>query len=1307
MKIRHHSHQGAALIIVLACLIFVSVIVVAFLASMRSKLVVSKASANTTEVRMLSETAVNIAIAQVNDATKVAGTSGSAWASQPGMIRLYGSNGQPSGYYKLYSSDNMIGTGAFNPSSDPVPTNWEALTALFTDLNAPVNGVFPIFDFEQAKKQGVLSLEVISAPGATTPVPAPMPVKWLYVLADGSIHAPDVTSTATKAVISQASTTNPIVGRIAFWADDESCKVNLNTASVALSPQTVSTTAPYAANSYTTFWDTPRFNTPMEQNFARFQPAQGEYQRYPGHPATVGLNAVFPSSTTQEIEDIFTIAPRAAYDGSKGATVDVNAAKWINRANLADRLYASVDDVIFQDKLRSGTNLLTNSEVQASRFFVTTSSRAPELNLFGRPRVSIWPVDTSIINATSSRVTTLDRLLAFCATVGPAGSKNPFYFTRRSAVSTTEDVKGERNQTLLTYLDELTGKSIPGYGGSFQGKYTQPETREILTLIFDYIRLINTEDPLLPGVVVNSSGQTNSPNWFAATPTTGWELGKGQVAPTVNTTWNTQGIGSFWRPVEISIHFVGLGDGPLTPSSNPPRPAKPGIPIPPQQVAAVQSLGPSLLDPTITSRPIDPAKPADGDGHMPPDDERAVQAFLLVSFLNPAHCRINGSSRMWMKVTGLDSLKVSGPTGTWKSLNFPGSASMLVGANLAGDAIGSGPFFGYMPMTGILSAGGYTRQMGANSFPFYSGIVALPAGNNESMKFSGGTITIELYDISAGPTLTNNSTTLPTGANKVQTINIDFPEAVSGTLPLPGITGLPLIGTNLPKSVSGEPAPSVEFDKWSRIKNYDRWRLPTKQTDELKTENGDKFDGRQGRNVIDGLGVPDMAGRSTPDVVQSMVLSEQYGDARLLAKNEVPAAAFAPHPRYGNYSLAFNHFIGSGSVFAFNPGNSGTFGKLVQNADYAKMSAYNPLNFTGGYPNPFPYVSPLTTSVPTWDWDNGIGNYGDGPWINKADEGGVSDGSSIPYYHRAGHVTVPGTTFFSPNRQVSSPGTLGSLPTGASRGISWQTLLFRPGPTGHPGSVSPPDHLWMDLFWMPVVEPYAISEPFSTGGKINLNQQMVPFTYIKRYTGLRAAMMGERVAVMPRSQAPTYKQFGSGGTAVSTYNSRLPIDFDRANGTFKQLDDKFDSGDIFRSATEICDLYLVPLKDPSTPGGYPLATFKNDWYDVGGDFALVGDNTRERPYANIYGKLTTKSNTFTVHYRAQVLRKSELRNRTNPTEFDLSAGDSIMADQRGSNTFERYIDPADTRLSADPATHTDSLEALYRTRVVSTTLFNP
>jgi len=52
-----------------------------------------------------------------------------------------------------------------------------------------------------------------------------MPVKWIYVLQDGTLAPATLGTSGSVAHVLLASSTNPIVGRIAFWTDDETCKV--------------------------------------------------------------------------------------------------------------------------------------------------------------------------------------------------------------------------------------------------------------------------------------------------------------------------------------------------------------------------------------------------------------------------------------------------------------------------------------------------------------------------------------------------------------------------------------------------------------------------------------------------------------------------------------------------------------------------------------------------------------------------------------------------------------------------------------------------------------------------------------------------------------------------------------------------------------------------------------------------------------------------------------------------------------------------------------------------------------------------
>ena len=62
----------------------------------------------------------------------------------------------------------------------------------------------------------------------------PMPVKWIYQLKDGTMVGVD-----DNGKIRDATEDNPPVARVAFWTDDDSCRLNINTASEG------------------TYWDTP------------------------------------------------------------------------------------------------------------------------------------------------------------------------------------------------------------------------------------------------------------------------------------------------------------------------------------------------------------------------------------------------------------------------------------------------------------------------------------------------------------------------------------------------------------------------------------------------------------------------------------------------------------------------------------------------------------------------------------------------------------------------------------------------------------------------------------------------------------------------------------------------------------------------------------------------------------------------------------------------------------------------------------------------------------------------------------------
>jgi hypothetical protein len=229
---------------------------------------------------------------------------------------------------------------------------------------------------------------------------------------------------------------------------------------------------------------------------------------------------------------------------------------------------------------------------------------------------------------------------------------------------------------------------------------------------------------------------------------------------------------------------------------------------------------------------------------------------------------------------------------------------------------------------------------------------------------------------------------------------------------------------------------------------------------------------------------------------------------------------------------------------------------------------------------------------------------------------------------------------------------------------------------------------------------------------------------------LRAALHAVRVTAVPISKYNEYKwgTNNSGSAAIGSIDQYdvergqakpLPDNFRKIldrDYTVKGFDDFFRQGrgnpddGFFKSATQICERYLYPLGMNITNDD----AAKTWW----GAFTMGGDNTKEKPYVDLYPRLTTKSNTFTVHMRVQVLRQ---RPRDNVAAFaNWEEGrDSVLGEYRGATTIERYIDPADPRFdplnpgtnggfaNPDDATSSATLEGIYRFRSVINKKFAP
>ncbi|MDD5351286.1 MAG: Verru_Chthon cassette protein A, partial [Chthoniobacteraceae bacterium] len=614
--------RGVALILVLGTLVFVSMLIVAFFGSVSHELASSKSYASGASSRIYADAAVNLVIGQLQAGT-TQDDSTKTWTSQPGLIRRFNDQGRQENAFKLYSSNKMVEDGNFSPltaagtpsdvpnwtaGSDTASLPWNLYPNVYTDLNSPLvvtSGSvslpkYPIlnpgalaaavkiegFDVDASRAlANSLSMNKSAAPGTIDQIP--MPVRWIYILTDGRIatadtNAPDPAAvTLTTADGQPVAADNPPVARVAYWTDDDTCRLNINTASEG------------------SYWNIP-VAIAADDSLAANQVNAKEYQRYPGHPAVTSLSPVMnflttggsaAASGTASYGDlrnfIFALTPRISGRGSQfgsrvtGFTLPVTPD--------ADRLYASVDEWLFLPNLNTSDSErypATTQNIQAlkspeldwiytggdkstvgkaytfttnfgldplaleeARFFLTTNSRAPEVNLFGQPRLSLWPIDTR-----ADHQSIYDRLLSFSSTV----SGNPFYFQRQNPNSQTDDYdKIQRNQDLWAYLDRLTSSNIPGFGGNFSSasKYGTNDRQELVTSIFDWIRTVNL-------AYRDKAGAVQPYDWTVNPGAVGTQKppaapGSGQVLPIKIKT--TQGYGRF--PVLSKAAFAIIREG--------------------------------------------------------------------------------------------------------------------------------------------------------------------------------------------------------------------------------------------------------------------------------------------------------------------------------------------------------------------------------------------------------------------------------------------------------------------------------------------------------------------------------------------------------------------------------------------------------------------------------------------------------------------------------------------------------------------------------------------------------------------------
>lgn len=1331
------------------------------------------------------EAALSQVLAQLREATVLDGT---AWTSQPGAIRTFHhADADRNRLYKLYSSRQALVRGVQpgdrtqmeKVAAEDLGTDWATRPDEWVDLNQPLHVidpqhpdspehtkiVFPIADPRSTAAGFQLKGGVIPGVSTAPAAPAlPMPVRWVYLLKDGTMGTLQ-NGIFTSTSGTSASESNRIVARMAWWTDDESCKINVNTASTPA------------------FWATPITDSREDHTFATSQPMLGEFQRYPGHPATVDLGAVlFPRKrwvpprlrslispgggshawscySPEEVQLLWTIAPfiresLPARYGSFGGEQDTWKTTSEGMHDSEDHLFASLDEVYFRarrasqsdfshprDHLREadpGGVLLQNLE--RGGFFLTAKSESPEISLHRHPRLSLYPQHStslapilqSVSGATQVslplQVTPYDVTLGVNTMMG----KRAYYFqrsypdSRHGELGMYDDKQRLRNRHMWEYLKRMTQLPVPGYPEyagapqAFLSKYAAPagaagdssDHAQILLAMVDYVRSINMSNDLLEpanqyngngnGHLVGVCGCQTMEQHEAALGTSAVIDPKDAITPVAGQ--QPKGYGR-----TACAHEVGL-------------------------------VGSTIWVKRTPGEKLPEWLPAESIVNAAEMDTRAgmvVQLSVVASAFSPAQGFPGLNAPL-----GLGLQENRGGYGNHKAI--PAEHSPLLFLNSSGAPTGfTNPLAaGSTHETSLLrtkshdaTASGLINWGGQTGPKVCFGAANAEGTNVASLgrifvPQSGASIsTPPVMDRSVMNVALYESAT-PTQTNIFQVIKVRLPPSVTAqidTLPHPEFPHFGSYAANAKEKQT--PAFDGKYHKiWSYVVPHGDWRLTqgvmNVEADVLRPHEGNTL----GPWPQTDPGV-DISGKEKTGL---------HSMWEPLEKDFTAQSDMLSFSRYGIVAMQKGQTV---SV-DYPPG-------MPMHLPHAKLAALEDRTvYTPASPELIARSSGISrdrglrfgycrrdTAVfrgscdpaDTGDFDNGVANSPDGPYLNYPDHGDNRD--SQPYYDALAGPRRKSPATFSPNRIATSAVMFGSLPTGVMMRVPWQTLRFRPDPgmnddqltdppPGQPfsnyrtgGILYPRDHHLLDYWWMPVVEPWSISEPFSTKGQINMNQELLPFgSYIERLTGLYAVFQGERMTAIDVADSTRYKAAAKEGTAGRTgaeINVRRFVNPDIMAHQFRrryagfQPDTHRDIAapfNVFRSASELCELWMAPERSAAEtsapepmdddPQAYlawiqgPLdgtqRTVSNSFWEK---HKLTGDNARERPYASIYPKLTTRSNVFRVHLVVQTLRQSV---SNPPDSFDARRRDSpdlVVSEWRGHALIERTLDPRDPELN--------------------------
>lgn len=399
------DQRGSALIITLMFVVLATILVIGFADQIR----IERSSAKSYLERARAEQFARMGLDSAKGILdRYTGNSSEVWASQPGALMVPATAGT-----KTLSLSAPLHSGNSSLSANATAAESQA-----AELNIPM-------------------LADIGVRLITNDVPS-LPLRWIYVREDGTLD------TAEPPVLT--NTANPLVGRFAFWVDDESSKINLNTA-----------------------WERGGSNPYLQS-----------------HPTSISLSAISANVTTTMVDDLHT-----AITGSSTGNYSV-IDRFLNSPAEAGSVGPGWADAI-----------------QESKFQVTHYNHAPGTTFFGEPRIVLTtqqmyaPRDSS-----GNLLTNANGIPYFLDILTNSGNTTARGADPGLRANIDQSKFNNAVNLLVAYMQRNNWPMVSG-PGSIQSKYYADDPGRLAQLainIIEYVRSAESREPFIEPVRVGYVG---------------------------------------------------------------------------------------------------------------------------------------------------------------------------------------------------------------------------------------------------------------------------------------------------------------------------------------------------------------------------------------------------------------------------------------------------------------------------------------------------------------------------------------------------------------------------------------------------------------------------------------------------------------------------------------------------------------------------------------------------------------------------------------------------------------------------------